>query len=304
MKAGIPRALLYYKYAPFWERFLESCGVEVIKSPPTNKAILKTGVEEAESEICLPVKVFYGHAIYLSKKVDFLLIPRVVRVEKGAYTCPKLLGLPDMIRGISDAKIITPLVNLGAGFRSYVESWCSVGDFLGVNRNRAWHAFKDAWLNQRIFERKRKRPLKKGSLRVGLAGHSYSISDRYLSFNLVERLKLHGAEVLLAEEVSPLEREMALRSLPKSIFWSYEKEIVGAAIHWARKKLVHGIIFVNSFACGPDSLMQVVVENEVSEKYGLPVMSLVLDEHSSEVGFLTRIEAFLDMLSWKRKREE
>lgn len=304
MKAGIPRALLYYKYAPFWEGFLESCGVKVVKSPPTNKAILKKGVEEAESEICLPVKVFYGHAIYLAEKVDFLLIPRVVRVEKKAYTCPKLLGLPDMIRGISDVKIISPLINLGAGFRSYVESWCSVADFLGVNRNRAWHAFKDAWLKQKVFERKRRKPLRKGVLRIGLAGHSYSILDKYLSFNLVERLKSHGAEVLLAEEVPPREREVALKGLPKSIFWSYEKEIVGAAMHWAKKGLVHGIIFVNSFACGPDSLMQMVVENEVSEKCGLPVMSLVLDEHSSEVGFLTRIEAFLDMLSWKRRREE
>jgi predicted nucleotide-binding protein (sugar kinase/HSP70/actin superfamily) len=39
----------------------------------------------------------------------------------------------------------------------------------------------------------------------------------------------------------------------------------------------------------------------VSKDMGIPIMSLVIDEHSSETGFLTRIEAFTDLI---RRRQQ
>jgi len=40
----------------------------------------------------------------------------------------------------------------------------------------------------------------------------------------------------------------------------------------------------------------------LSKDLGIPVMSLVLDEHSSETGFYTRIEAFVDLVKRRKKK--
>ena len=43
-KVGIPRALHFYRYFPFWKKLLEELDVELILSPPTNKKIVEEGV--------------------------------------------------------------------------------------------------------------------------------------------------------------------------------------------------------------------------------------------------------------------
>ena len=111
-KVGIPYALFFYEYYPLWEEFLSRLGVEVILSKPTNKNILELGVRSSLSDICLPVKVFYGHVLSLSGYVDYILIPRMVCIEKGAFFCPKIIGLPDMIKSslTSLCPVISPII--------------------------------------------------------------------------------------------------------------------------------------------------------------------------------------------------
>lgn len=95
---GIPRGLLFYEYYPWYRTLLEGLGAEVVVSPDTSKYILDQGVEAAVDEACLPVKIFFGHVSHLKDKVDHLFIPRMVSVCPYEYTCPKLLGLPDMVK--------------------------------------------------------------------------------------------------------------------------------------------------------------------------------------------------------------
>src|SRR3990170_3376157 len=80
-RIGVPRALLYHKYSSLWEAFLSRLGAEVVVSALTNKGILNTGVQAAEAELCLPVRLFHGHAIDLKGKVDAIFVPRVISVE-------------------------------------------------------------------------------------------------------------------------------------------------------------------------------------------------------------------------------
>ena len=98
VKIGIPRALFFYCYYPLWRAFFENLGLEVVLSPETNKAILDDGIRTTLSEACLPVKVFFGHALAIADQVDYLFVPRITRVEPKAYICPKFMGLPDMLR--------------------------------------------------------------------------------------------------------------------------------------------------------------------------------------------------------------
>ena len=309
MRVGIPRALLYHKYYPAWERFFKELGAEVIVSPSTNKRILQLGLELAENELCLPVKVFYGHAMHLKDQVDFLFIPRMVAVEKKEYTCPKFLGLPDMIQALDEAPpVLSPTVNWNLGRKIYYKTVLEVGERFTSDRLRIARAYMAAMRELRRHERTERSKRPRGSLRqpgrplrIGLAGHPYNLHDEFVSLKLVERLEKRGVELLTAEMLTRRQIERAAKRAPKDLFWSYEKEVLGATYHWIGGAKVDGIIYVIAFPCGPDSTIQVLIERQ-AKRAGVPLMSLILDEHSAEAGLITRIEAFVDLLQERHRR--
>lgn len=324
MTVGIPRALFYYKYWPLWEAFFREIGIKTLTSPPTNKKILQQGLQKAESEICTPVKIFYGHVAYLleSKSVEAVFLPRMVAVEKPAYTCPKFLGLPDMIKAaFSGTNIITEDFNRKLGLRSFYSSFIKLGISLGANFNQAARALVSAQKSYKNFLKllyrdipyqaavslikKEKNadvitPLTAKELKIGIAAHPYNIYDEYFSLNLLRKLERMGVSYLTPDNVPPrIWSRLSIR-LPKFLFWTYERELVGSALYWIEQQKIDGLIYVMSFACGPDSIVQYILENE-ARKYEIPMLTVVLDEHAAEAGLLTRLEAFIDML--KRKKQ-
>lgn len=97
-KIGIPRALVYYYYFPFWLKLFSELGVEFEISDPTSRDNLDKGVKKSLSEICVPIKVFTAHVLNLDdKNCDYIFAPRFKSIRKGVVFCPKFLGLPDMV---------------------------------------------------------------------------------------------------------------------------------------------------------------------------------------------------------------
>ncbi len=325
MRVGIPRSLLYYKYLPFWKTFLAGCGADVETSPLTNKKILSWGVEVAENELCVPVKAFYGHCMALRDRVDALFVPRVVSVEERAYTCPKFLGLPDMIAAVANQLELPPLLTPKLSQREKPSEfkWALINfaqDEFGLSKLDAVAALDAARRAQKRYQeslvaghkpldllpasrlnRTRWRPERtEGAKRIGLLGHPYNIYDGYITQNLIARLEETGAELVVPEMTDHHVLMNAATDVPKQLYWTYEKEIMGAINHWTENRLVDGVVYVLAFACGPDSLVQVLIEHR-ARQYKVPLMALTIDEHSGEAGLVTRIEAFTDMLMRRKK---
>ena len=63
---------------------------------------------------------------------------------------------------------------------------------------------------------------------------------------------------------------------------------------------IDGSITLNAFGCGPDSLMIERITRKAKEA-NKPILSLTIDEHTGEAGFITRLEAFIDMLFRKKR---
>jgi len=42
----------------------------------------------------------------------------------------------------------------------------------------------------------------------------------------------------------------------------------------------------------------------VSTAMGIPVLTLIIDEHSGEAGILTRLEAFVDLLAYNQEKRK
>jgi len=120
-RVGIAASLLYYHYFYLWKTFFEELGLEVVVSSPTNKKIVENGVKKAVDDICLPVKLTFGHVMDLAGRVDYLFIPRLVSLEPDAFTCPKIIGLPDMIKANLDN--LPPASRKGGTSTSPSGSW-------------------------------------------------------------------------------------------------------------------------------------------------------------------------------------
>ncbi len=73
---------------------------------------------------------------------------------------------------------------------------------------------------------------------------------------------------------------------------------VGTSLQCARQGY-DGIIHAFPFGCMPEIVAQYALKN-IAADYGLPLLTLSVDEHASDVGMTTRIEAFVDCI--KRKK--
>ncbi len=319
MIVGIPSGLLFYRYFPLWKSFLEELGADVLESGETTRSILSRGVTRCENDSCLPVKVFYGHALALKDKVDALFIPRIVSVEKRTHTCPKMLGLPDMIRLAEDGMppIIAPTIDFHEGFWRNYKAVYQLGSSFTRDPRRILRAGISSWERHRAYRNHLAQGLKPRDamngdgqklsdgrvLKIAVIGHHYNVFDSFTTMSLLDRLQGMDVDVVTSDMIPEEVQRAELRSLPKDIYWSYEREVVGSVLACVRRKMVDGVIFMISFACGPDSILQVVCEQERKAAGNLPMMCMVIDEHTGEGGFITRIEAFVDMLRRKKLQE-
>lgn len=324
VKVGIPRGMLFYDYYPLWNEFFQELGAEVVLSPKTNKEIMDLGLLSAVDEACLPVKAYHGHAEYLRDKVDYLFIPKIMSVERLEYCCPKFLGLPEMVtNSVSDLPPIidTPL-NLRKRRGNLKKTIIHTGRYFTSNPMKIKKAFNNAFnLYQRyklllqsgvipieaieVYNKTFKgfnKTSKENKTKIMIVGHPYNIYDEHLNMDLISKLKERNIEVITPEMIEKDKIIYYSNELPKRMFWSYGRRIVGSAFSVLEKNKVDGMIYVSSFGCGMDSILIDLVQRKAYERK-IPFMLLVLDEHSGEAGINTRIEAFIDMLDWRNNDE-
>jgi len=59
---------------------------------------------------------------------------------------------------------------------------------------------------------------------------------------------------------------------------------------------ISGLIYIAPFGCGLDSMLVSIVQAEAAARK-MPFLNLTIDEHTARAGIMTRIEAFIDMIS-------
>ncbi len=137
---------------------------------------------------------------------------------------------------------------------------------------------------------------------IALIGHPYNLYDTYITHNLLTRLRGLGVRVVTPEMATPEELRQGVLDLAGQPYWAYEDAMVGALGHYLRDDGVDGFIAVASFGCGPDSTLLDVAQRAAREA-SRPFMSLIIDEHTGEAGLVTRLEAFVDMLTRRKKMQ-
>ena len=307
---GVPRALLFHEYGPLMLELLQQCGARAVLSPVTNKQILQAGLEICVDEACLPVKVFFGHVAYLAEHVDALFVPRFVSVERGAYICPKLMGLPDMVRARAPGvpRLVDPCIDMSRGLGKMARSMAELGPALGVSSSRLAIALarslKAASATAKTRLGGEQTAVTYGGVRIGVLGHEYNLNDPYISLDLVGKIRRLGATPVTAGSYSHQEtvrwERQRIRRGAKRLFWTYGRRLLGAAYRWLDTGEVDGIVHLASFGCGPESFISEVIQYEAGEQNSLPLLCVNIDEHSAEAGLSTRPEAFIDTVAMRK----
>jgi len=325
---GIPRALLYYQYYPMWKTFFEHLGAELVISPPTTRTTLMKGTARVVADTCLPVKIFTGHVLSLVDKCDYVFIPVIRSLKPKTYNCAKFLGLPDMTRAVvpESPPVLEIEIDVNRGKRYLYQSVYGLGRHLNLNPLRVKEAAAAAWetlLNyRRLMSETGLMPLQAintitgmtekvpreqqdtsatPELTIAVVGHAYLLYDEHINYELIHRLGQYGAMVLTPEMLSEQEQNAAVTRLVGQPYWTYEEDVVGAGGHYLLNK-ADGVIGVMAFGCGPDSLMMEILRREAGNRQPTPFMCITVEEHTSETGVVTRLEAFLDMIQRRKAR--
>lgn len=159
---------------------------------------------------------------------------------------------------------------------------------------------------------------KKKCLRVGLVGEIYTILETYINLNIERRLGNMGIEVIRMVTASEFVREQLdflpfIKSEKKKIHKAASSylniPIGGHGIHTigniirGAKNNIDGFIHLLPFTCMPEIVARSILPT-IEKEQNIPIMTLVLDEMTGEAGYMTRIEAFIDLVQRRREMKD
>lgn len=74
-------------------------------------------------------------------------------------------------------------------------------------------------------------------------------------------------------------------------------------VAWAHEKGKDGIIHISPFTCMPEIMSQNIFPS-MREDCNIPILTLIMDEQSGKAGYITRLEAFVDLMRRRKRKEE
>ena len=151
-------------------------------------------------------------------------------------------------------------------------------------------------------------------LKVGVTGEFFVVIDPFSNMDIEIELGKLGVEVrrpiTISEWVSlnPFVYILGLREKDKShkaAMPYLSRHVGGDGWQSTGEKVLHardwdGIVHLEPFGCLPEIMARNIMP---SIKEGPPVLDIIYDEHTGKAGMITRLEAFVDMLHRKKRRQ-
>lgn len=301
-KVGIPRGLFFTDFYPLFSTYFSQLGFEVTASPPTNKKIIAMGINAVVAEPCLPVKVAHGHTEYLCRqKVDYIFMPYIfsgAEKMKGyemSAICPYVQSAPDVITsavGRDGTEFITPNIFFDRGEKHLKRIFREVAQQLSVSRGDSDKALATALKAQKEF-REKIRKLGEETLAnlkekaFVIVGRPYGIYDEALNMNVAEKITGEGY-LAIPFDFLPLEKYGTAETWTNMYSFQGQKKLA-AARYIAGNENLHALI-ITYFGCGPDAFIDQMFKEELGRHY----LTVQIDEHTSDTGVITRIQAYLN----------
>lgn len=158
----------------------------------------------------------------------------------------------------------------------------------------------------------------KDVLHVDLTGEIFLVLDQFSNQNIERELGAMGVQVRRSLTVGGFLKDAIIPKIFKKGETHLERayrmakpylmrDIGGDALEcvsdvlYAEEKGKDGIIHISPFTCMPEIMSQNIFP-KMRENVDIPILTLIMDEQTGKAGYLTRLEAFVDLMRRKKMR--
>ena len=307
---GVPFALMIHKFFPMANAFFTSLGFNVVLTDPTSEETIRLAQQTAQGETCYPVKLIYGHIQQLiDQKVDYIFLPSIhtmkheksrvkhnygcVYMQTAAVSIAKALDIES--KGIT---LLSPVFDLDFGQEAMATAMLGLGKVLGIPKPLCAKALLSGAMAVRrhtaAVEKQGKAllaTLKPEDKILVLITRNYGVSDPILNMGIPELLLERGYKVITLSHLPGHALDIADEY--ENLYYPFGQHILSGAKLIAHHPNLYAVYLTNH-GCGPDTMLSHLFKQEMGDK---PYLQIEVDEHFSNVGVITRIEAFLNSLN-------
>lgn len=294
MKIGIPRSMFYYYFSNKWKYFFEYLDIELIISPKTNREILERGIKLSSDEMCLSFKNYIGHVDYLKDKCDYILIPRIDNYGYKDQTCTNFLAVYDIINNLFDIKILDYNIDV-YNHQTELKGLVKLNKIIKKTKSEIKHAYKYACIKENKDKKRiiinNMNKLSSPKKKILLIGHPYNVYDALIGNPIIKYLEKYNCEIIYSDRFDYKNTQDEVKKYSENLYWKYSKENISSLKYLDK---VDGVVFLSTFPCGLDSLVNELVFRKIDKPY----LNLILDDINGSAGIETRIESFIDIFEY------
>ena len=302
---GIPATLHMMEDLPFWTRFFSELSIP-FRTSEQYKDSLKTGKKIAGAEFCAPIDSMYGHISYLAKNYDLVFMPVYLESrskpkdneENFCYYTQFSASLAFQEGEEVRNKLLSPMLNFHKNGDHNTEELYTVlvdagykelksAEVSAALRNASQYAASIRDKLKKLYE---KRDPHDGDVSVILLGRPYVVLSETLNKGIPDIFAGMGVNAWY-QDMLPIneERDEGLNQLLRKIPWHFAANILRAADQACRTRNLYPVL-ITAFKCAPDSFI-IEYFKQLMHLYGKPYLIIQIDEHDSNTGYETRIEA-------------
>ena len=303
---GIPASLHLFEELYLWKKFFGNLSIRVVTSENYLNPV-KSGKRIAGAEFCAPVDSMYGSALFLAERADYLFIPVILQARDKPdnamrnfcyYTqFSSALIHALKVNGIQE-RCLSPLLDFSKGTDDIARKLFHClraiipPEIIYPVMKRAFKEALEDYLDKKkklvdIFKNEFN-PQK--DLSVVLLGRPYVILSKSMNKGIPDifagmGIKIFFQDMIPVDDGYPEQVELQLDKIP----WYFAAKILETARVVAAKPNLYPVL-VTAFKCAPDSFI-IEYFKKIMHAFGKPYLILQIDEHDSNTGYETRIEA-------------
>jgi predicted nucleotide-binding protein (sugar kinase/HSP70/actin superfamily) len=185
-----------------------------------------------------------------------------------------------------------------------------------VDEARTLRTLNDALQRGKILLQETEQDPSRIPLKIAIVGELYTVMDPHINRGVEQKLGELGAEVTRSSWFSThilrsLRKNRADQTSERIRFFEASKAYlgydVGAECNLSIGESIlrsqegyDGVVHLMPFACMPETTASGIL-TRVGKDWNIPILTLILDEQEIEGRIQTLLEAFVEMLQWKKK---
>lgn len=311
---ALPQVVYMSEYGPLFESFLINLGFRVKMISGSDKA-LKEGSRRIQADFCAPMAMVHGVVLNaLESDCEYVFFPTVINAphesenlihptplsekNQDRYFCYYSAYAPTILASAAPSeqrdRLISPKISF---FRMSINEVAErlaedLKDSMKLDPRHVKQAFMDAWTGfetrKHIWQHLGKEKLNASpdKISIMLMARPYVIFDRRLNQGIPAKLESMGFDLMIQSMIHAPEDNV------NPTHWHYGQQMM-AALEAVRTNRNVYPVFISCFRCSPDAYLMTEFKARM-DKMGKPYLILQLDEHGSDLGYQTRIEAAIE----------